>query len=210
MTMNTNAQRTFRIIMKQVGTDGRTLRRDIAPYSTYANVAIALRSAVEMGLLIDGGDWIEATDEGYNWLSTNVDPEFGTTKQMIDNDNIESILIYLKESYPNFTLSSFHNSITARINAEKDSDFIELYLTSMPLNTIVSVYEEAWLRSQKWICYNRSYSEMYGHGSRFGGEDPTEVFKEAVESLHYRLNRNIEKAKLSEVFLQKTAKQGVD
>ena len=80
MTMNTNAQRTFRIIMKQVGTDGRTLRRDIAPYSTYANVAIALRSAVEMGLLIDGGDWIEATDEGYNWLSTNVDPEFGATK----------------------------------------------------------------------------------------------------------------------------------
>jgi hypothetical protein len=129
---------------------------------------------------------------------------------MIDNDNIESILIYLKESYPNFTLSSFHSSITARIDTEKGSDYIELYLTSRPLNTIASNYEEAWLRNQKWICYNRSYSEMYGHGSRFGGEDPIEVFKEAVESLHYFLNRNIEKAKLSEVFLQKTAKQGVD
>ena len=80
MSTNINTQRTIRIIMKQVGTDGRTPRRDIAPYSTYANVAIALRNAVEMGLLIDGGDWIEATDEGYNWLATNVDPEFGVAK----------------------------------------------------------------------------------------------------------------------------------
>jgi len=47
---------------------------------------------------------------------------------------------------------------------------------------------------------------MYGHGSRFGGEDPIEVFKEAVESLHYRLNTLIERAKLSEIFLQKTTR----
>jgi len=126
---------------------------------------------------------------------------------MTDNDNIESILIHLKGSYPNFTFSSFYNSITARIDTEKGSDYIELYLTSKPLNTIVSKYEENWLRDQKWICYNRSYSEMYGHGSRFGGEDPIKVFEEALYSLHYFFNRNIEKAKLSETFLQKTTKQ---
>jgi len=126
---------------------------------------------------------------------------------MTDNDNIESILIHLKGSYPNFTFSSFYNSITARIDTEKGSDYIELYLTSKPLNTIVSKYEENWLRDQKWICYNRSYSEMYGHGSRFGGEDPIEVFEEALYSLRYFFNRNIEKAKLSETFLQKTTKQ---
>jgi hypothetical protein len=126
---------------------------------------------------------------------------------MTDNDNIESILIYLKGSYPNFTFSSFHNSITARIDTEKGSDYIELYLTSKPPNTIVSNYEENWLRNQKWICYNRSYSEVYGHGSRFGGEDPIEVFEEALYSLRYFFNRNIEKAKLSETFLQKTTKQ---
>lgn len=123
---------------------------------------------------------------------------------MIPTDDIEQIKLALKESYPNFTFSSFYNSIIARINAEKDSDFIELYLTSRPPNTIVSKYEEDWLSNKKWICYNRSYSEMYGHGSRLGGEDPIEVFKEVVENLHYFLNRNIEKAKLSEVFLQKT------
>lgn len=123
---------------------------------------------------------------------------------MILTDDIEQIKLALKESYPNFTFSSFHNSIIARIKSEKDSDFIELFLTSQPLNKIVSKYEEDWLSNKKWICYNRSYTEMYGHGSRFGGEDPIEVFKEAVESLHYRLNTLIERAKLSEIFLQKT------
>lgn len=126
---------------------------------------------------------------------------------MTDNDNIESILIQLKGSYPNFTFSSFYNSIAARIDTEKGSDYIELYLTSKPLNTIVSNYEENWLRNEKWICYNRSCSEMYGHGSRFGGEDPIEVFEEALYSLRYFFNRNIEKAKLSETFLQKMTKQ---
>jgi hypothetical protein len=126
---------------------------------------------------------------------------------MIPMDDIEQIKLSLKGSYPNFTFSSFHNSITARIDAEEGSDFIELYLTSKPLNTIVSNYEENWLRNQKWICYNRSCTEMYGHGSRFGGEDPIEVFEEALYSLHYFFNRNIEKAKLSETFLQKTTKQ---
>lgn len=125
---------------------------------------------------------------------------------MIPTDDIEQIKLSLKGFYPNFTFSSFCNSITARIDAEKGSDFIELYLTSKPLNTIVSNYEENWLSNQKWICYNRSYSEMYGHGSRFGGEDPIEVFEEALYSLRYFFNRNIEKAKLSETFLQKTTK----
>ena len=125
---------------------------------------------------------------------------------MTNADDIEQIKLSLKGSYPNFTFSSFYNSITARIDAEKGSDFIELYLTPKPINNIVSKYEEAWLSNQKWICYNRSYTEMYGHGSRFGGEDPIEVFKEAVEGLHYFLNRNIEKAKISETFLQKTTK----
>jgi hypothetical protein len=125
---------------------------------------------------------------------------------MIPTDDIEQIKLSLKGFYPNFTFSSFYNSITARIDAEKGSDFIELYLTPKPINNIVSKYEEDWLSNQKWICYNRSYTEMYGHGSRFGGEDPIEVFGEAVEGLHYRLNMIIERAKLSETFLQKTTK----
>jgi len=38
---------------------------------------------------------------------------------MIPTDDIEQIKLALKESYPNFTFSSFYNSIIARINAEK-------------------------------------------------------------------------------------------
>ena len=129
---------------------------------------------------------------------------------MTDNDNIESIVSHLKKCYPNIEFRSFHNSISARVSAEKASDYIELYLTSTPLNNVVSNYEHNWLANQKWICYNRSYSEVYGHGSRFGGEDAIAVFKEAMDSLHYRLNMIIERAKLSEVFLQKTAKQIFD
>lgn len=125
---------------------------------------------------------------------------------MIPTDDIEQIKLALKESYPNIEFLSYHNSITAKISMENAPDYVLLELTNTPGKDITSIHEENWLRSQKWICYNRSYTEMYGHGSRFGGEDPIEVFSEAVESLHYFLNRNIEKAKLSEVFLQKTTK----
>jgi hypothetical protein len=126
---------------------------------------------------------------------------------MTTPDNIEEIKSILTASYPEFEFRSYHNTIIAKVLLNEASDYIQLDLTNQPAKDIISIYEEAWRNKQKWICYNSSYSDAYGFGSRFGGENPIEVFGEAVNNLHYRLNSLIEKARLSEVFLQKTRKE---
>lgn len=125
---------------------------------------------------------------------------------MSDPNNVEEIMLELKSSYPDVEFSPYHHSIFAKVSLNKTSDYVRFELTQQPNLSTTSIYEENWLKSKKWICYNRSYSQELGSGSRFGGEDPIKVFNEAIDGLHYRLNRNIEIARSSEVFLQKTSK----
>jgi hypothetical protein len=83
ITMSVNTMRTFRSIMTQVGTDGRTPIRDVSPGSRFSDKENAIRQGVDAGLLTIGGrgntTWLEVTDAGYDWLSSNVDPDFGKT-----------------------------------------------------------------------------------------------------------------------------------
>lgn len=125
---------------------------------------------------------------------------------MNDPNNVEEIMLELKSSYPNVEFSSYHHSIFAKVSLNEASDYVRFELTKQPNLSTTSVYEENWLKSKKWICYNKSYSQDLGSGSRFGGEDPIKVFDEAIDGLHYGLNRIIELARLSEIFLQKTNK----
>ena len=125
---------------------------------------------------------------------------------MNDLNNVEEIMLELKSSYPDVEFNSYHHSIFAKVSLNEASDYVRFELTQQPNLSTTSVYEENWLKSKKWICYNRSYSQDLGSGSRFGGEDPIKVFDEAIDGLHYRLNIIIELARLSEIFLQKTSK----
>lgn len=125
---------------------------------------------------------------------------------MSDPNNVEEIMLELKSSYPDVEFNSYHHSIFAKVSLNEVSDYVRFELTQNPNLSNTSVYEEDWLKSKKWICYNRSYSQELGSGSRFGGEDAIKVFDESIDNLCYRLNRNIEIARSSEIFLQKTSK----
>ena len=125
---------------------------------------------------------------------------------MSNINNIEEIMSELKSYHPDVEFSSYHHSIFAKVSLNEVSDYIKFELTQHPNLSITSLYEENWLKSKKWVCYNRSYSHDLGSGARFGGKDPIKVFDEAIDGLHYRLNIILSLARSSEVFLQKTDK----
>ncbi len=132
---------------------------------------------------------------------------------MNDNDSTQEVANYLIKVYPGITFSFNDYEITGIIDITRtdgSTEYAKFILTkNSQISSATSQYEESWLKRQKWICYNKSYSDMYGCNNRFGGDNAVDVFADAIKNLHYRLNLIIERAEFSKLCLERTKTQAV-